>query len=87
MKFHIGYLDSKGQLVADNKSSALHYLKKPLGFPLDLIAALPVEIIPLPIPHKHTRLAILLYIRVIHCIRVIRIKDFFVIEEKRLNQK
>lgn len=83
----MGYLNSQGQLVADFKSSALHYLKKPLGFPLDLIAILPVELIPLPIPNKHTRTAVLLYLRIIHSIRVIRIKDFFAFEEKRLNQK
>ena len=83
----MGYLDAKGRVVSDFKSIALHYLKKPLGFPLDLIAALPLEIIALPIPHAHTRTAVLLYCRIIHAIRIVRIKEFFTVEEKRLNQK
>lgn len=87
MKFHIGYFDDKGVIVSDSKSIALHYLKQPLGFPLDFIAILPYELIPSLITDPNTRLAAVLYIRVIHTIRIIRVRDFFNIEEKRLNQQ
>ena len=83
----MGYEDAKGRIVSDFKSVALHYLKTPSGFSLDIIAALPYEIIALPIPTQSTRQAVLLYIRIFHVIRVIRIRDFFSVEEKRLNQK
>lgn len=66
---------------------ALHYLKRPSGFALDLIASLPIEIISLFIPNDDTRMVVALYSRFIHVMRVIRIKDFFAVEEKRLNQK
>ena len=41
---------------------ALHYLKTPSGFSLDIIAALPYEIIALPIPTQSTCKTVLLYI-------------------------
>ena len=83
----MGYEDAKGRIVSDFKSVALHYLKTPSAFPLDLIAILPFEIIGLPIPDSAISKAVILYFRVLHIIRVVRIRDFFTVEEKRLNQK
>ena len=54
---------------------------------LDFIGLFPCELIALPIPDPATRTAALLYLRLPHVIRVIRIQGFFSVEEKRLNQR
>ena len=58
-----------------------------MGFPLDLVAILPYEIIAAPIPDGDVRRAVSLYLRLIHVARVVRIQEFFHKEEKKLNQK
>ena len=50
LKFHLSYEDSHSHTLSDIKSTALHYLKDPAGFPLDLVAILPYEIIGLFVP-------------------------------------
>ena len=87
LKFHLTYKDSNGQTVRDNKAIVLHYVKDPLGFALDLLAVLPFEILASPVPDMHTRTAAMLYLRIPHVIRGVRIQSFISEEEKRLNQK
>ena len=87
MKFHLAYEDAQGQTVTNFKSIALHYLRDMYGFPLDLAAVLPYELIGLPIPNSKARIATTLYLRLSHVIRVVRIQWFFSVAEKRLNQK
>ena len=87
IKFHIGYKDRKGRIVSDFKSVALHYLKAPLGFTVDVITILPVEVFALAITDPGTRTTVLLYSRVLHVGRIVRIWGFFVAEEKKLNQQ
>lgn len=87
MKFHLAYEDSQGRIVTNFQSIAVHYLKDKSGFLLDLLALLPYEIIGLPIPDPQIREATVLYLRLPHIIRVVRIQWFFSVEEKRLNQK
>jgi len=73
--------------VTNFKSIALHYLKNPTGFALDFAALFPYELIALPISDSKIRTATLLYLRIPHVMRVIRIQGFFSVEEKRLNQR
>ena len=87
MKFHLAYKDAQGCVVTDFKSIALHYLKDPFGFLLDFASTFPYELIGAPIKDQSQRTAALLYLRLPHIIRVIRIQWFFSEEEKRLNQK
>ncbi len=87
MKFHLAYEDSNGRIVTNFRSIALHYLKDRSGFPLDLAALLPYELIALSILDSGARQAAVLYLRLPHIIRVVRIQWFFSVEEKRLNQK
>ncbi len=87
MKFHLAYEDPQGRAETNFRAIALHYLRTKSGFPLDLAALLPYEIIGLPIPDAGARTAAVLYLRLPHIIRVVRIQWFFSVEEKRLNQK
>lgn len=87
LKFHLSYEDAHSHTVSDIKSIALHYLKNPAGFPLDLAAILPYELIGVFVPTPSTRTTVLLYLRLPHAIRVIRTRWFFSAEEKKLNQR
>lgn len=87
MKFHLAYKDAQGTVVTDFKSIVLHYLKDPSGFLLDSITMFPYELIGAPIQDEAKRTAAVLYLRLPHVIRGIRIQWFFSEEEKRLNQK
>ena len=87
IKFHIAYEDSKGHIVSDFKSVALHYLKTPSGFALDTIFMIPIELTALIIPDVNTRNSVLQYLRIIHVSRIVRIRQLFKIEEKKLNQQ
>ena len=87
MKFHLSYKDPQGRTVTDFKSIALHYLKNPTGFPLDFAAVFPYELIALTVPQPDIRTAVVLYLRLPHVLRAVRIQGFFSTEEKRLNQR
>ena len=87
MKFHLAYTDAQGSVVTDFKSIVLHYLKDPAGFFLDFVSLFPYELIGAPIQDTQKRTAALLYLRLPHIFRVVRIQWFFSEEEKRLNQK
>ena len=87
MKFHLAYKDAQGSVVTDFKSIVLHYLKDPSGFLLDSLTMFPYELLGAPIQDEAKRTAAVLYLRLPHVIRVIRIQWFFSEEEKRLNQK
>ncbi len=87
LKFHISYKDSNSNTVSDLKSIALRYLKDPRGFLLDLAALLPYELIGVFIPDPSTRLVAVLYLRIPHIMRVIRVQWLFSAEEKKLNQR
>ena len=87
IKFHLAYEDEQGRVVTEFKAIALHYLKDPTGFALDVAAVFPYELIGACIPQNNIRTAAVLYLRLPHVIRVIRIQWFFSTEEKRLNQK
>ena len=87
MRFHLAYTDAQGRLVTDFKSIVVHYLKDPAGFLLDFATLFPYELIGAPIQDQQKRTAAVLYLRLPHVCRVIRIQWFFSEEEKRLNQK
>ena len=87
LKFHLTYKDSNGQTVRDLKSIVVHYIKDPMGFLFDLVAILPYEILAAPVPDSHIRTSVVLYLRLPHVIRGVRIQSFISEEEKRLNQK
>ena len=65
----------------------LHYLKDPMGFTIDLLAVLPYEILAAPIPDASVRTSAVLYLRLPHVLRGVRIQSFISEEEKRLNQR
>lgn len=87
IKFHIAYEDGRGQIVSDFNSVALHYLKTPYGFFLDIILLMPIELIALLIPDTSTSTSALLYMRIIRVTRIVRIIQVYNIETKRLNQQ
>lgn len=62
-------------------------MKDPMGFMFDLVAILPYEILAAPVPDAHIRTSVVLYLRLPHVIRGVRIQSFISEEEKRLNQK
>ena len=87
LKFHVTYEDQQGLTVSDFKLTALRYLKQPTGFLMDAIASFPFEIIALPIPQPRIRIGVLLYLRLIHILRLDRVYHFISTEGKKLNQK
>ena len=87
LKFHLTYKDKNGQTVTDIKSIVLHYVKDPMGFTFDLVAILPYEILAAPIPDASIRTSAVLYLRLPHVIRGVRIQFFLSEEEKKLNQR
>ena len=87
LKFHLTYKDNNGETVTDLKSIVLHYVKDPMGFTFDLVAVFPYEILAAPVPDVATRTSAVLYLRLPHVIRGVRIQSFMSEEEKRLNQK
>ena len=87
LKFHLTYKDSNGQTVTDLKSIVLHYIKDPMGFTFDLVAVFPYEILAAAVPDAAVRTSAVLYLRLPHVIRGVRIQSFMSEEEKKLNQK
>ena len=87
LKFHLTYKDSNGETVTDLKAIVLHYMKDPMGFTFDLVSVFPYEILAAPVPDAAARASAVLYLRLPHVIRGVRIQSFMSEEEKRLNQK
>lgn len=89
VKLHIGYEDiQRHTIVLEFKSVMEHYLKTPSCFALDLFALLPFEIIAAFIPVRGgVRKGVWLYLRLNCVVRVFRIREFFAIQESKLNKK
>ena len=47
VNFRLCFYDDYACLITEPKMTAKHYMSKPIGFAMDLIAALPVEIFAL----------------------------------------
>ena len=73
--------------MTDLKSIVLHYIKDPIGFTFDLVAVFPYEILAAAVPDAAVRTSAVLYLRLPHVIRGVRIQSFMSEEEKKLNQK
>ena len=62
------------------------YLRKPTGFAIDGMAALPIDIFALVVP-VHSQYMLLSCLRIIHLIRLYRVFEFFGKWETELNIK
>lgn len=87
LKFHLTYEDHHGNTVSDIKTIVLHYLKSIGGFPLDVVSLFPYELLVLPIRDSRLRVAMVLYMRLPHLTRIVRVKWMFDAQLKYLNQK
>ena len=87
VKLKLSYMDANGREVTNIRLVALHYFKDPYGFIFDFVAIFPYELFGAPIQDQAKRAAAVLYLRLPHVIRAIRIRWWFSDEEKRLNQK
>lgn len=73
--------------MGDIKTIILHYLRSFDGFLLDLVSLFPYELLVLPIRDSRLRVAVVLYMRLPHLTRVVRVKWMFDAQLKYLNQK
>ena len=73
--------------MGDVKTIVLHYLKAFDGFLLDCLSLFPYELLVLPIPDGRLRVAMVLYMRLPHLTRIVRVKWMFDQQLRYLNQK
>lgn len=81
------YEDKKGNIVGHIKAIGWHYLRTGDGFFLDCITLFPYELAVLPVQNKQFRTALILYMRLPHLARIIRVRWMFTIQQRNLNQK
>lgn len=85
LKFHTAFIDEEnGQIRSGLKEIAEHYLKQPSEFGIDAISLIPLEIFCLAAAPEN-RLSYLVYFRLIHAIRGLRIQIFLSKQEKVLS--
>lgn len=65
----------------------MHNLKVQDGFIMDCITVFPYELLVLPIKDRGLRIAMVLYMRVPHLARILRVKWMIDKEQKCLHQK
>jgi hypothetical protein len=88
LNMKMGYHDEYGNLVNDPSAVWRHYLRRPTRFGLDVVAAVPLELIGLAWPLEcECRLSMLSYIRLVHLLRFYHIKRYFSESEQGLNVK
>ena len=86
VKFHMAYIDSvDGMLRSSLRDIAEHYLFTPLSFCLDIISLLPLEVFCLAVTDSNLRLSYLLYLRIIHALRGIKLPFILSEQEKTLS--
>ena len=86
VKFYMAYIDSDdGTLKTSLKDIAEHYLFQPLSFGLEIISLLPIEIFCLALGDSKLRLSYLLYLRIFHALRGVRIPFILSEQEKTLS--
>ena len=73
--------------MTDIKCIMIHNLTTWDGFIMDCITLFPYELVVLPIQDSRLRTALVLYMRVPHLARVIRVKWMFDNQQKYLNQR
>ena len=68
---HLSYKDAQVRAVINFKIIAIHYLKDPTGFPLDLVTVFHYmyEVIALTIPQPNIHTAVVLYLWLPHILR------------------
>ena len=87
LKFHLTYVDDHGNLITNMKKIVMHNLTARNGFIMDCITLFPYELLVMPISDPHLRVAMVLYMRVPHLARVIRVKWMFDKLQRRLHQQ
>ena len=83
----MSYADEYGELQTDFNKVYRFYLKRASGFPLDMIATLPLDIFALCFPDNSMRFTAFTFLRTIHLLRLVRVEQFFDNWEKELNIK
>ena len=86
VKFHMAYIDPEnGMLKSSLREIAEHYLLSPLSFCLDIVSLLPTEIFCLALSDPTLRLSYLLYLRIPHALRGIKLPFILSEQEKTLS--
>ncbi|KAI6654629.1 hypothetical protein LOD99_1024 [Oopsacas minuta] len=85
VKFHMAYFDEDGMLRSSLRDIAEHYLLSPLSFGLDIVSLLPMEIFCLVLADPKLRLSYLLYLRITHALRGIKLPFILSEQEKTLS--
>lgn len=86
INFHLGYIDSFGDLVDEYEAISKNYSRKLDYFLLDLLSVLPFDILALAAP-SGDRLLVLSYLRLTRLLRLTHISRFFGKWEKELDVK
>lgn len=74
-------------MVTDPKRIIKHNFKVCDGFVMDCVTLFPYELLVLPIRDSRLRVAMVLYMRLPHLARVVRVKWMFDRQQKSLHQK
>ncbi|XP_071956713.1 uncharacterized protein [Antedon mediterranea] len=85
VKFHVSCANEYGDLERDFNKVYKSYLKKKSGFILDVVAALPLDILALAGGDNKQKFLALTILRLIHLVRLYRLSEFFKSWETELN--
>ncbi|XP_033108885.1 uncharacterized protein LOC117110323 isoform X2 [Anneissia japonica] len=85
VKFHVSCANEYGDLERDFNKVYKSYLKKKSGFTIDVIAALPLDILALCGRDDDQKFLALTILRLIHLVRLYRLSEFFKSWETELN--